>query len=335
MPSTRHPFVSIVTPFHNTEAYLAECIESVLNQTYQDWEYVLVNNMSTDGSADIAAHYARADSRIRLLHTAELLPQVPNYNFALRQISPGSKYCKLVQADDWIYPQCIAEMVSVAETREDVVLVGSYSLYERLPPDGDRPFVGGTGLTYGTRIVDGPDMLRSYLVQRLSVFGSPTCVMYGSRNVRERTDFYELGTPVEDMQACFDLLMHGAFGFVHQVLTFNRRQRGSIFWDASSYDSFALNAFLLAHRHGASLFTPVEYDVVLRRVEQHYYTTLASALLTLRKAAFWRYHASGLRSANKRILWWKVATHVPRALFDLLGNPKMTAGRLLAVLRAP
>ena len=59
--------VSVVTPFYNTAAYLEECIESVLAQTYRDFEYLLVNNKSTDGSREIAARYAAKDPRLRLL----------------------------------------------------------------------------------------------------------------------------------------------------------------------------------------------------------------------------------------------------------------------------
>ena len=53
-----YPRVSFVTPFFNTEKYLEECIESVLRQTYQNWDYILVNNRSTDGSVRIAEKYA-------------------------------------------------------------------------------------------------------------------------------------------------------------------------------------------------------------------------------------------------------------------------------------
>jgi glycosyltransferase involved in cell wall biosynthesis len=52
------PLVSIVTPFYNTRDYLRECMESVLRQTYENSEYVLVDNCSTDGLSEIAADYA-------------------------------------------------------------------------------------------------------------------------------------------------------------------------------------------------------------------------------------------------------------------------------------
>ena len=63
--------VSVVTPFYNTAPYLAQCIESVLAQTYPHFEYILMDNCSTDGSAEIAETYARRDSRIRLIRCNE------------------------------------------------------------------------------------------------------------------------------------------------------------------------------------------------------------------------------------------------------------------------
>ncbi len=65
-PATR-PLVSVVTPFFNTAPYLAEYIESVLAQSYSQFEYILMDNCSTDGSSEIAATYASRDPRIRLI----------------------------------------------------------------------------------------------------------------------------------------------------------------------------------------------------------------------------------------------------------------------------
>ena len=58
--NTDETAISVVTPFYNTAPYLAQCIESVLAQTHRNFEYVLVDNQSTDGSAEIAASYKRA-----------------------------------------------------------------------------------------------------------------------------------------------------------------------------------------------------------------------------------------------------------------------------------
>src|SRR6185503_16132381 len=97
---TRRPLVSVVTPFYNTAPYLAGCIESVLAQTHRDFEYLLVNNKSTDGSREIAARYSAQDSRLRVIDNPAFVGQVENYNGALAHISPASRYVKIVQADD-------------------------------------------------------------------------------------------------------------------------------------------------------------------------------------------------------------------------------------------
>ena len=67
----RSPLVSVVTPVYNGERFLRECIESVLAQTYQHWDYTIVDNSSTDQTSEIAREYAARDSRIRVLRNAE------------------------------------------------------------------------------------------------------------------------------------------------------------------------------------------------------------------------------------------------------------------------
>src|SRR4051794_22441125 len=106
------PLVSILTPVYNGEKYLEECIESVLSQSFQNWEYIIVNNNSTDRTLEIAEEYQRRDSRIRVHSNDTLLPIIANHNRAFGLISAESKYCKVVSADDWLFPECIERMVT-------------------------------------------------------------------------------------------------------------------------------------------------------------------------------------------------------------------------------
>jgi len=122
------PFVSVVTPVYNGEKFLTEAIESVLAQTYPFREYIIVDNSSTDQTGEIAQHYAVHDERIQVIHNKELLPIMDIWNFAIQQISELSKYCKVLHADDLIFPECIALMLEVAEYHSTIGIVSSYSL---------------------------------------------------------------------------------------------------------------------------------------------------------------------------------------------------------------
>jgi glycosyltransferase involved in cell wall biosynthesis len=108
--------VSILTPVYNDEKCLAECIESVLAQTYANWKYIIVNNRSTDCTLETAQRYARMDQRIRIHNNQTFVGMIENHNIAFQLISPASSYCKMVHADDWLFPECITQMVRVAQS---------------------------------------------------------------------------------------------------------------------------------------------------------------------------------------------------------------------------
>jgi glycosyltransferase involved in cell wall biosynthesis len=63
-----HPSLSIIIPVFQAEKYLRPCIDSVLNQSFPDFELILINDGSMDQSGDICDEYARADARIKVIH---------------------------------------------------------------------------------------------------------------------------------------------------------------------------------------------------------------------------------------------------------------------------
>ena len=66
----RSPNISLIIPVYNVEDYLPDCLDSVLAQSYTDFEVIAVNDGSTDGSREILADYAKKDSRIRIIDQA-------------------------------------------------------------------------------------------------------------------------------------------------------------------------------------------------------------------------------------------------------------------------
>jgi glycosyltransferase involved in cell wall biosynthesis len=287
------PLVSVVTPFFDTAGYLGECIDSVLAQTCGDFEYLLVDNASTDGSRRIAEERARRDRRLRVVAEREHLPQIANYNRALRHVDPASAYCKIVQADDRIAPDCLRAMIAAARSGERVALVGSQSHYE-----GELSHLG---LPDGRSVFPGREVLRGYLARDLYVLGSPTCLLNRTCDVRGRQPFYAEHGPCEDTRAAFDLLLEADFGFVHRPLTFNRRQPGSAWSRLSCYNALLAQQLALAHVYGPRLFAPDELGAVLRRLRARYYRYLGRSVLGGRPREFWRYHRETLAWAGQRI----------------------------------
>jgi glycosyltransferase involved in cell wall biosynthesis len=208
------PLVSLVTPVYNGAAFLAECIESVLKQTYGNYEYIIVNNCSTDRTLEIAMSYATNDRRIQVRTNDQFVGVIENHNIGFSLISPASKYCKIVSADDFIFPECLKQMIEFADSNASVGMVGSYSLA------GKR--VMNMGLEYERKVVAGREICRETLLGGPYVFGSPTSLLYRSDLIRASKAFYPTSNPHSDTTACYQSLEHCDFGFVHQVLSYSR-----------------------------------------------------------------------------------------------------------------
>jgi glycosyltransferase involved in cell wall biosynthesis len=316
------PLLSVVTPFHNTAAYLAQCIDSVLAQTYPRFEYILVDNCSTDDSAAIAADYAQRDSRIRFIQRTQLLSQVQNYNAALTEISPTSKYCKLVQADDSIFPDCLRLMVQAFEQSESIGLVSSYYL------KGNT--VRGSGFPFSASWLPGKEMARMYLRTGVFVFGSPTTVMYRSSLVRNQAPFYDESLLHEDTEKCLQILKEWDFAFVHQILSFLRVGNESISTTARDFQPDALDWYILAQRYAAVFLEPEEAQALKHESRQEYYGVLARAVLHRRDSDFWEYHRKGLRSLGETIDRPYLARQVMRKLLEMASNPGSTIASALS-----
>jgi glycosyltransferase involved in cell wall biosynthesis len=312
------PLVSVVTPFYNTQDFLAECIESVLRQSYQNYEYILVDNCSTDGSSEIAKQYAaRYPDTIRLIHTESFLSQVQNYNFALSCISGDSKYCKMVQADDWIFPDCIRSMVEVAEAHPHVGIVAAYEL--------ETSWISLDGLPYPSPETPGREVCRLFFLKDLSLFGSPTSLLMRSELVRSRTPFYEeRHAPFEDPHACFDALLTWNFGFVHQVLTYSRRDNESILLRLRPYQFQLFSRLAKIVVHGRNYLSEDEYQFCLKDAERKYFYFLGQSALEDRDSKFWDFHRERLASINYSADSLFMTKWILVVLLDHLGNPKRT-----------
>lgn len=119
--------ISIIVAVYNTSHYLKRCVDSIISQTFKDWELILIDDGSTDESGELCDNYASADSRITVIHKQ-------NGGIAsVRQlgiIRAEGKYSIHIDSDDWIEPTMLEEMYSQAEsTHADIIVTDYYHEY--------------------------------------------------------------------------------------------------------------------------------------------------------------------------------------------------------------
>jgi glycosyltransferase involved in cell wall biosynthesis len=256
------PFVSVLTPVYNGAEYLHECIDSVVAQTYPAWELVVVDNRSEDGTPEIASAFAAKDSRIRLVRCEEFVARELNHDRAFRAADPASAYVKVVQADDWLFPECLERMVGLAEQHPSIGVVSAYRLKETS--------VDLDGLPYDRSFVPGREIVRRAMLGQTTGIGSPTSLLLRADLVRTRSPFYGLDMYNADLDAILDLLMRSDYGFVHQVLTFSRRQVASALETAVRLSAFDTELIRLTLRYGPTVLTDEELRARVRAQLRQY-----------------------------------------------------------------
>lgn len=122
------PLVSIVIPVYNVESYLSQCLDSVLKQSYSNFEIILVDDGSTDGSSLICDEYSKRDRRVKAFHQKNQGASVAR-NFALSIISGA--FVIFLDADDyWLLTNCLETLVDVAIQNEADIVRGEYKMVD-------------------------------------------------------------------------------------------------------------------------------------------------------------------------------------------------------------
>jgi len=131
--------VSIVVPIYKVEKYLDRCVESLVNQTYKNLEIVLVDDGSPDNCPAMCDEYAKADSRIKVVHKPN--GGLPDARNAGMDVATGD-YLLFVDSDDWIEPQTVSELTQIIE-EQGVDFVTFRAVW-----DGRKGIPDGTPCTY-------------------------------------------------------------------------------------------------------------------------------------------------------------------------------------------
>ena len=328
MSDGQEPLVSVLTPAYNMGRFLGECIESVLGQTYRNFEYNILDNSSTDDTPAIVERYAKADNRIRVYRNERLLEIIANHNKAFRLVSPSAKYCKVVSADDWLFPECIARMVNLADAYPSVGIVGSYQLSGG-GTDWRQWRVKWAELPYPSPVIPGREICRRYLLGGPYVFGTPTSTLYRADLVRLEDSFYPNSTAEADASACIKYLSVSDFGFVHQILSYERVHQAQVTTTSKKLHAYWLSKINDLHEYGALYLTAEELEDRLKGLMEQYYGLLAASAVNFREKTFWAHHEKRLREIGIPLRRTKLAKAISLKVLDLLLNPKQTLEKFL------
>jgi glycosyltransferase involved in cell wall biosynthesis len=219
------PTVSVCVPTYNGAAFLAETLESVLGQTYDDFELVVVDDASTDATLDIARKLV--DARVRVVVNDERLGASANFARAV-SLAQG-KYVKLLCQDDTLYPECLGRQVAAMEAgaAHDVVLVGCK---RDIIDEHGRVIYGSRGWRTASGVVDGAAAIRAVVRAGTNLIGEPSSTLC-RRDVFEKAGGYASDRQyMIDLDAWVRMLDLGRLSYVAEPLCTFRVSRHS--WSA-------------------------------------------------------------------------------------------------------
>ena len=202
--------VSVCIPTYNCGTYIAEAIESVLTQSFSDFELVIVDNASNDQTSSIVESYAKQDPRIKFSINKVNIGMVENWNRCLT-IAKG-EYIKFVFADDLLAsPNALAQMITLLDSDTSISLVGSSR-------NVINEFSQNTGIVshFKTGIMTGTNVIIRCLLELNNFIGEPSVVMFRKKQAGRgfKTNYQQ----IVDLEMWFHLLEQGSFAFINEPL---------------------------------------------------------------------------------------------------------------------
>lgn len=318
------PLVSVVTPVRNGAAFIRECIESVQAQDYRDYEHIIVDNCSTDHTADLAERYAADDRRIRVIRNSRAVPMIENWNTALAAVSLDSVWCKTLHGDDYLYEGCLRKMVAVG--RDPAIgVVGS------LRNRGAR--IECEGLPAGIVKFSGREIACGFLTRKVFAV-APTSGMIRTELVRSRRPFYPVKYLHADIAAYLDILDLTHFGFIPEVLAFSRLHSASVTSTlAEQKKTIEREWMMLLDEFGDRYFAPYELRLLKQEQVRRSLKVICKGMAQGKGADFVAYHLEAVKGREVD----RVQAGLVRALeqFVRFRSPRMAEPRAPAAVAPP
>lgn len=203
------PKISVCIPSYNHAHFLTDAIGSVLKQTYTDFELVVVDNCSTDNTAQLVQEYMATDSRVRYVRNHINVGPQNNLNRCL-EVATG-EYINILCADDLLEPAALQELIRAFDEHPGISLAGCARLIvnQRLRPIKLLSFSGTP------KVLSGAEVIRMCL-STSNLIGEPSAVLFRTRDADRGFDTRY--RHLIDLEMWFHLLHKGGFAFIPESL---------------------------------------------------------------------------------------------------------------------
>ncbi len=231
--------VSILLPVYNREQYLKIAIDSVLTQTYQNWELLISDNCSTDGTFELAKKYAEQDARIICWRNETNIGPLPNYNKCIEKAS--GEYIELFGDDDIFEPECLAKLAMVLDDNPNVVM----AIAGKRHIDKDGKLIREDRPRSGSQLICAQEVIESTVGTLTNWIISP--VMYRAKYKGAGFDTF-LGI-YADLDYWAQILAYGDLFYVDEMLFNYRLHGGSESTRMYSSAEFMISLLRIAERY--------------------------------------------------------------------------------------
>jgi glycosyltransferase involved in cell wall biosynthesis len=212
---TAVPRLSVGLPVYNGQNYLSESLDALLAQSYPEFELIISDNASTDGTEEICRHYAAVDPRIRYIRQPHNIGAAPNHNFVFRE-ARGELF-KWVSHDDLYGPDLLARCVEALDEYPNVVL----SHADMAIVDGSGKIIREYDYLLATASPHAPERFRSLL---FTDGGDDEYGVIRSEILRRVSPCASYHNPGRTLVA--EIALHGPFHQVREQLHFRRDHPG-------------------------------------------------------------------------------------------------------------
>ncbi len=233
------PAVSVCIPAYRGASHIGEAIESVLAQTFADFELVVIDDASPDDTAQVVGRYQ--DARIRFLRNERNAGVQANWNRCL-QLARG-RYFKLLPQDDLLAPECLAREVEVlvADRAERLALV---FCARHIIDRRSRPLMTRGYARRGRGVIAARTVLRNCIQRGTNLMGEPGGVLFRTALGRLVGGFDASIGNVTDLDCWFRLLLHGDAYYLPERLASFRVAHGSWSLDIGAGQAAHFRAFV-------------------------------------------------------------------------------------------